>query len=163
MFDVPKIIMANSSSLREEVLRHIYSEGVFRFLQLRDLVSSPRLADHLLEYIDTDGLVLVGDSFLNHQICCGECERSTYAISLDRWLAIKDEVRFARDGAESNEGAICIQVWPFDPSSLSLQALSIAVQSLIAILSCKTSRKLPRQLTCSLIAVSMSGMRGCTR
>lgn len=127
MFDVPKIIMANSSSLREEVLRHIYSEGVFRFLQLRDLVSSPRLADHLLEYIDTDGLVLVGDSFLNHQICCGECERSTYAISLDRWLAIKDEVRFARDGAESNEGAICIQVWPFDPSSLSLQALSIAV------------------------------------
>lgn len=127
MFDVPKTIMANSNSLREEILKHIYSEGIFRFLQVRDLVSSPRLADHLVENIDTDGLVLVGDSFLNQQNLRVECERNTYAISLDGWLAIKDGVRFARGGAESDEGVICIQVWPFDPSSLSLQALRIAV------------------------------------
>ena len=127
MFDVPKTIMANSSSLREEILQHIYSEGVFKFLQLRDLVSSPRLADHLVESIDTHGLVLVGDSFLSQQIWHGECERSTYAISLDRWLVIKDGVRFARAGAKSSESVICIQVWPFDPCSLSLQAMRIAV------------------------------------
>lgn len=121
------IVMANDSDLLECVHINLNGEGTLRFAQLRALMSSPKLADYWVRNLDAKGLTFVGDSFLSEHSMLGDWDRKSYGVSMARWseiqggLEILDELKF------HDEGVSRVQVWPFDPSELTLEAMKLAV------------------------------------
>lgn len=132
MFDVPKMIMANAPALLDQIAMAVTSDGTFGYLQLKSLVSSPRLAEYWIQDLNTDGLVEVGDSFLNKHTMLGDWDYKSYGMELSAWEKIKGESVMLEYGdlkrAEAgNHKIIRLQIWPFNPATLSLEEMKIAV------------------------------------
>jgi hypothetical protein len=124
--------MANHPDLLRRLLQHFSEEytlndGRTPWRVLRSRVSSPRLADIYVRGFDPAGCTEVGDSFLEKHTMLADRPQRTYGMSLDRWKEVSPSITevetFAfRDGTVSR-----IQIWPFDPLSLSPEAMRIAV------------------------------------
>lgn len=132
MFDSPKLIMANAPDLLEQISMAITADGTFGYLQLKSLVSSPRLAEYWIQDLNTDGLVEVGDSFLTKYTMLGDWDYKSYGMDLNAWEQIKGESVMLEFGdlkrAEAGNHKISrLQIWPFNPSILSLEEMKIAV------------------------------------
>ncbi|KPW71271.1 MULTISPECIES: hypothetical protein [Pseudomonas syringae group] len=132
MIDYSTLIMANHPNLLPRLCQHFSDEytvndGRTPWWVLRSIVSSPRLADVYVKGFDPAGCSEVGDSFLDKHTMLADRPQRTYGVSLERWgqisasLTVVDTIPF-RDSTISR-----IQIWPFDPLSLTLEAMKIAV------------------------------------
>lgn len=132
MIDYSTLIMANHPNLLPRLCQHFsdeytVNEGRTPWWVLRSIVSSPRLADVYVKGFDPAGCSEVGDSFLDKHTMLADRPQRTYGVSLERWgqisasLTVVDTIPF-RDCTISR-----IQIWPFDPLSLTLEAMKIAV------------------------------------
>ncbi|MFG0669433.1 hypothetical protein ACF8E6_02570 [Pseudomonas sp. xss_1] len=132
MFDSPKMIMANAPDLLEQIAMTVTSNGTLGYRQLKSLVSSPRLADYWIQDCNTEGLVVVGDSFLTKHSMLGDWDYKSYGMELSAWERIKGESVMLELGdlkrAEADNHKITrLQIWPFNPSTLGLEEMKMAV------------------------------------
>lgn len=124
--------MANHPDLLKRLLQHFSEEytlndGRTPWRVLRSRVSSPRLADIYARDFDPVGCTEVGDSFLEKHTMLADRPQRTYGLSLDCWKEISPSITEVETFA-FREGNVCrIQIWPFDPLSLSPEAMKIAV------------------------------------
>ncbi|NIE75519.1 hypothetical protein F3J45_13845 [Pantoea sp. Ap-967] len=94
---------------------------------LRSLVSSPRLKDVYVRDFSADGLIEVGDSYLDKCTMLSDQPQKTYGISIDQWEAVESRATFVDEFHFRDTSVIKLQVWPFDPSSLTAEQLRVAV------------------------------------
>lgn len=132
MFDTPKMIMANAPDLLDQVAMAVMSQGTLGYLQLKSLISSPRLADYWVQDLNTDGLVHVGDSFLSEHSMIGDWDYKSYGMELCAWEQIKRESIILEygdlKGTRGQEHRVSrLQIWPFNPSTLTREEMKIAV------------------------------------
>ena len=132
MSDFTKLVMADESDLLERVQKHfrdesVLSDGRTPMRVLRSLVSSPRLADYTVRGFNADGFVHVGDSFVDEHTMLADCTQKTYGVELSTWKRIRADLEVITGFGFRDASVTRIQVWPFDPMSLSFDALKIAV------------------------------------
>lgn len=121
------LVMANDPDLLEHVHSNLNGEATLRFAQLRALISSPKLADYWVRNLDTNGLSFVGDSFLSEHSMLGDWDRKSYGVSIARWLEIQGGLEILDELKFRDEGVSRVQIWPFDPNELALEAMKLAV------------------------------------
>lgn len=128
MFECPNQLMANDSDLIRKVKEYLSGHSAPHPIRyLRALVSSPRLSDHFVRGFDPAGLVLVADSFLSEHTMMGDHAQRSYGVALEEWECIKGGLTEAEDFHFTDSSVIRVQVWPFDPADLELEAMKIAV------------------------------------
>jgi hypothetical protein len=128
-----KMIMANHPDAVEIAKAEMressyYSEnGNTPLFVLSSIISSPRLFDVFWKDVGLQGLIQAGDTFVDKYTGLADNRQKTYAISLAQWIDISgryDEV----DKYEKLDISISkIQVWPFDPSTLSFEQMVLAI------------------------------------
>jgi hypothetical protein len=124
--------MANHPDLVRRLLQHFSEEytlndGRTPWRVLRSRVSSPRLADVCVKDFDPAGCIEVGDSFLEKHTMLADRPQRTYGMSLERWRQISSSMTEVETFAFRDATVSQIQIWPFDPQSLSPEAMKIAV------------------------------------
>ncbi len=128
MFECPNLLMANHPDLVQRVREYLDRfDPPHKIVYLRSLVSSPRLSDHFVRNLDTSGLALVADSFLAEHTMLGDHRQRSYGVSLEVWGGMKKSVEIVKDFHFTDITVSRVQVWPFDPSLLGLDAMKIAV------------------------------------
>jgi len=128
MFECPNLLMPNRPDLVQKVREYLEQfDPPHKIVYLRSLVSSPRLSDHFVRNLDSSGLVLVADSFLSEHTMLGDHTQRSYGVSLEAWAEMKDKVELVDDFHFTDTTVSRVQVWPFDPSSIDLDAMKIAV------------------------------------
>lgn len=132
MTDCSTLIMANHPDLLRRLLHHFSEEytlndGRTPWPVLRSCVSSPRLTDVYVKNFDPEGCAQVGDSFLDKHTMLADRPQRTYGVSLERWGQISSSIIVVESFAFRDETVSRIQIWPFDPMSLALEAMKIAV------------------------------------
>jgi hypothetical protein len=76
---------------------------------------------------DPAGCIEVGDSFLEMHTMLADRPQRTYGVSLERWGEISSSITEVETFAFRDGTVNKIQIWPFDPLSLSPEAMKIAV------------------------------------
>lgn len=128
MFECPNLLMPNRPDLVQRVRGYLDQfDPPHKIVYLRSLVSSPRLSDHFVRNLDSSGLVLVADSFLSEHTMLGDHTQRSYGVSLEAWAEMKDKVELVNEFHFTDTTVSRVQVWPFDPSTLDLEAMKIAV------------------------------------
>ncbi|WP_369987117.1 hypothetical protein [Pseudomonas xanthosomatis] len=94
---------------------------------LRSIVSSPRLKDIYVRNFPVDNLVQVGDSYLDKHTMLADQNQKTYAISLVDWQAQEGHADVVTEFNFRDTSVAKLQIWPFDPLTLSEDQLRIAV------------------------------------
>lgn len=124
----PRFGMVNRGGLIDDLIRYFYRAG--SFIELEDVkkcVSSPRLFDVMVRQLPTEGLVQVGDTFLDKRTMLADWPQPTYGISLHGWMSIHERIELV-DVCHVNDLSISkVQVWPFDPASLGEAEMRLAV------------------------------------
>ncbi|MGE1081299.1 hypothetical protein ACQJ0O_03510 [Pseudomonas shirazensis] len=128
MFECPNLVMPNAPDLVQKVRDYLDRfDPPHKIVYLRSLVSSPRLSDHFVRGLDSRSLVLVADSFLSEHTMLGDHRQRSFGVSLKAWAQMRDRVEIVEDFHFTDTTVCRIQVWPFDPSTLDLEAMKIAV------------------------------------
>ncbi|QUG87672.1 hypothetical protein GR140_02510 [Pseudomonas putida] len=94
---------------------------------LRSMVSSPRLKDLYVRDFSIDGLVEVGDSYLDKFTMLADQPQKTYGISITQWKSVESGATFVDEFHFRDTSVIKLQVWAFDPNTLTAEQLRIAV------------------------------------
>lgn len=94
---------------------------------LKACVSSPRLFDVYLRDFPRNSFLEVGDSYLDSRTMLADLPQKTYGISLTDWNLTKDYYRNAENFLPNDNSISRVQIWPFDPRSLSPEQLKLAV------------------------------------
>ncbi|GFM77091.1 hypothetical protein PSCICM_29100 [Pseudomonas cichorii] len=94
---------------------------------LKACVSSPRLFDVYLRDFPRSSFLEVGDSYLDSRTMLADLPQKTYGISITDWSLIKDHYRNAENFLPNDNSISRVQIWPFDPRSLSPEQLKLAV------------------------------------
>ena len=127
MFECPQILMANVPDLVARVIAYLDPRGRNSLMELRALVSSPRLSDHFIRGLCAEDLCVVGDSFLSEFTAIGDWRNKTYGVSIEAWDCLRREVEIVENFPFGDLTIKRIQVWPFDPKDLDLESMKIAV------------------------------------
>lgn len=128
MFECPNLVMPNAPDLVQKIRDYLDRfDPPHKIVYLRSLVSSPRLSDHFVRGLDSRSLVLVADSFLSEHTMLGDHRQRSFGVSLKAWAQMRDRVEIVEDFHFTDTTVCRIQVWPFDPSTLDLEAMKIAV------------------------------------
>lgn len=125
-----KMIMANSSNsvVLAKQLFSFYKDGEsVPIHELKSLISSPRLFDvYLKDFVGSEA-ILAGDSYLDLHTNLGDSIQKTYAITLGDWEVVC-ELYAEVDSFHFRDASISkVQVWPYDPRSLSPEQMRLAV------------------------------------
>jgi len=122
------VVMANEPGLMQKLTDTLsLVDGYIQLSDVRGYVSSPKIAEIHVRGQHGAGLVAVGDTYLDERTMLADRAQKTYAVpikQLDEFLADKemiDEPDF-RD-----ENATRIEIWSFDPATLSPDVLTLAV------------------------------------
>lgn len=122
------VVMPNEPDIIKKLLITLTPvSGYIELSDVRGYVSSPKLAEIYVRGQYSDGLVAVGDTYLEARTMLADRAQRTYAtpiLRLDEFLASKkviDEPDF-RD-----TDATRIEVWSFDPATLCHEALTLAI------------------------------------
>lgn len=94
---------------------------------LKAYVSLPRLFDIYLRDFPSAYFFEVGDSYLSRKTILADLPQKTYGISLYDWEHIKGNHEDAGHFSTQDYSVSRVQVWPFDPKSLSSDQLTLAV------------------------------------
>ena len=116
------------------LLDHLYSElsyerkhGLIDFDLVRNFVSSPRIMDIYVRNAVIETLTFVGDSYLDQITMLADKRQKTVGISLKAW-EVFEKIAGRVQKYHFNDASISVlQIWPFDPMSLSDEHLRIAI------------------------------------
>ncbi|MFJ2684241.1 hypothetical protein ACIOYV_10920 [Pseudomonas sp. NPDC087342] len=120
--------MVNRKGLINDLKNHFGRKG--HLIELEDVkkcTSSPRLFDLMIRQLPTEGLVHVGDTFLDQRTMLADSPQRTYGVSLSQWQGMQKHVEVV-DVFHVNEFSVSkVQVWPFDPGSLGEEEARLAI------------------------------------
>jgi len=125
-------VMAVTDEHLLEKIKALLAESIrikfgYPIFLLRSVVSSPRLKDVYVKDFSVDGLIEVGDSYLDKFTMLADQPQKTYGISIAQWEAVENGATFVDEFHFRDTSVIKLQVWPFDPSILTAEQLRIAV------------------------------------
>jgi len=122
------VVMANEPNLIKKLLNTLEQiNGKIELSEVRGYVSSPKLAEIHVRGQHGAGLVAVGDTFLDARTMLADRAQKTYAVSileLDQFLDGKEVIK---EPGFRDVNATRIEVWSFDPATLSPDQLTLAV------------------------------------
>jgi len=127
VFDCPQLVMANTQDLIARVKVHLGLGCLNSMADLRSVLSSPRLADFFVRKLNSTQLAVVGDSFLSKHTLLGDWRYKTYGMSLREWEEVQRTVEVVESFPFGDLSISRLQIWPFDPRELSLEAMKLAV------------------------------------
>ncbi|NNA13721.1 hypothetical protein HBN71_21500 [Pseudomonas lundensis] len=124
----PRFGMVNRHGLIDELKSYFHRDGSLIELEdVKQCVSSPRLFDLMVRQLPIEGLVHVGDTFLDKRTMLADWPQRTYGISLHGWISIHERVELV-DVFHMNDASVSkVQVWPFDPASLGEAEMRLAM------------------------------------
>lgn len=94
---------------------------------LKACISSPRLFDVYLRDFPGTSFLKVGDSYLDSLTMLGDLPQKTYGVSLADWSRIKSRYQDAGSFLPNDKSVSRVQIWPFDPKSLTPEQLKLAI------------------------------------
>ncbi|MFZ6045800.1 hypothetical protein ACFW0H_06720 [Pseudomonas sp. CR3202] len=124
------VVMANHPHLLEHIrgaLAWEFERGPVELKLVRNLVSSPRLMSFYVKPFTHLELSVAGDSYLDERTMLADDYRKTYAISINAWQGIAEQVEFVEEFLPRDTSVMKLQIWPFAPNSLSDFAMAVAV------------------------------------
>ena len=127
VFDCPLLVMANSQNLVARVKGYLGVGCLNSMVDLRSVLSSPRLTDVFVRKLNSTQLAVVGDSFLSKHTALGDWRHKTYGMSLRAWDEVQRTVEVVESFPFGDLSVSRLQIWPFDPHELSLEAMKLAV------------------------------------
>ncbi|MBZ9784161.1 hypothetical protein K9857_21730 [Pseudomonas sp. REP124] len=125
-------VMANEPDLLKKLLSELQhrrsKSGLVDIELVKGYVSPPRLADYYVRGHLGAGLVAVGDTFLDARTMLADRAQKTFAVPIQQWSEFVDGKELLDgDPVFGDSNVTRIEVWPFDPSTLSEQQLILAV------------------------------------
>ncbi|WP_162556260.1 hypothetical protein [Pseudomonas sp. 31-12] len=94
---------------------------------VKNFVSSPRIMDIYVRDVVIETPTFVGDSYLDQITMLADKRQKTVGISLKTW-AVLEKTAGRVEKYHFNDASISVlQIWPFDPMSLSDDHLKIAI------------------------------------
>lgn len=120
--------MANKVGLLDELHSRLSKNAELVDLEkVRSYVSSPRLMDVYVRQFPTEDQFFVGDSFLDQRTMLADSLQRTYGISLLCWSVLQTDVEIVEDYHYRDSSIAKVQIWPFDPCSLTESQTRLAV------------------------------------
>lgn len=126
----PTVVMADHSNLQDHLRRELaweFSQGPVDLRYVRSLVSSPRLRSLYVRAFTHPGSTAAGDTYLDMRTMLADCPPKTFALSLREFNALAGMVEVVNEYSPRDESVMKLQVWPFEPKSLSDFAMTMAV------------------------------------
>lgn len=102
-------------------------KGEHPIFMLRSLVSSPRLKDVYVRGYPLEGLIEVGDSYLDKHTMLVDQYQKTFAVSMVQWGQQRNDDLIVSEFDFRDTTVSKIQIWPFDPADLDEDQLRVAV------------------------------------
>ncbi|HDS1796969.1 MULTISPECIES: hypothetical protein [Pseudomonas] len=125
------MLPANESNLLEKVSTSLSGsfekKGEHPIFMLRSLVSSPRLKDVYVRGYPLEGLIEVGDTYLDKHTMLADQYQKTFAVSLVQWCQQQNENFIVSEFDFRDASVNKLQIWPFDPADLDEDQLRFAV------------------------------------
>jgi len=127
-----KMIMANDPAVSTYAKAFLESHNVrpnspVPLYVLKSLISSPRLFDVYWDDFNSANCAIAGDTFLDRFTMLADSKQKTYAISFEQWNILRGNHKDHQDFDAGNRDVLKIQVWPFEPQSLSAEQMLLAV------------------------------------
>lgn len=120
--------MANQAGLIDNLYRHLSNgSGLVDLENVRSFVSSPRLMDVHVRQFPVHDWFFAGDSFLDQRTMLADSPQRTYGVSLPNWSTLQTAVEIVEDYHYSDSSIGKIQIWSFDPRSLTEHQARLAV------------------------------------
>lgn len=123
-----RVVMADEPDLIHKLKDTLSAiNGYIQLSDVRGYVSSPKLAEVHVRGQLSEGLVAVGDTYLDARTMLTDRAQKTYAaplLRLDEFLASKELID-EPDFRDTN--ATRIEIWSFDPATLSQVELTLAI------------------------------------
>lgn len=125
---IKNVVMANEPNLIRKLLNTLEPiNGKIEIGAVRGYVSSPKLAEIHVRGHHGDGLVAVGDTYLDARTMLADRDQRTYAVpicQLDQFLNGKEVIK---EIGFRDRDATRIEIWSFDPAGLQEEQLTLAV------------------------------------
>lgn len=102
-------------------------KGEHPIFMLRSLVSSPRLKDVYVRGYPLEGLVGVGDTYLDKHTMLADQYQKTFAVNILDWCQQRNGDFIVSEFDFRDTSVSKLQLWPFDPADLDEDQLRIAV------------------------------------
>ncbi|HDS1693558.1 hypothetical protein ICJ54_24945 [Pseudomonas asiatica] len=127
----PQLILANHQDAVKIAVDRLNKLWKVRdrspLFMLRSIISSPRLADVYVKGFCPDGLRRVADSYLCDHTLLGDLPQATFGIELSSWRSLNLPTLLPNEIRNHHTDIIRLQIWPFDPNSLSEEQMRLAV------------------------------------
>ncbi|QZP34295.1 hypothetical protein [Pseudomonas sp. DR48] len=94
---------------------------------VRNFVSSPRIMDIYVREAVIETPSFVGDSYLDQITMLADKRQKTVGISLKAWAVLEKTAGRVEKYHFDDASISVLQIWPFDPMSLSDEHLKIAI------------------------------------
>jgi len=120
--------MADQAGLIDDLRSHLSNGSELVDLEIvRSYVSSPRLMDVHVRQFPVHDWFFAGDSFLDQRTMLADSPQRTYGVSLPSWSLLQTRVEIVKD-YHYNDGSVAkIQIWSFDPRTLTEPQARLAV------------------------------------
>lgn len=125
-----ELVMANEPQLHSHlkaVMAISQTSAPVDLRQIRDFVSSPRLFDIYVKGPASAGMAPAGDTFLDMHTLLADKRQKTYALSFAVWQVCKESLSVVQGFSPQDASVICVQIWPFEMSTLDHFQAVIAV------------------------------------
>jgi len=120
--------MVNQAGLIEDLRSHLANDSELVDLEYaRSYVSSPRLMDVHVRRFPVEDRFFVGDSFLDQRTMLADSPQRTYAVSLFSWSVLQPCIETVGDYHYHDSSVAKVQIWPFNPRSLTEPQIRLAV------------------------------------
>lgn len=130
MNDMTLVVMANAPDLLKKLLNALHwgaRDGLISIADVRKFVSSPKLAEFHIRGFHGDGLVPVGDTFLDARTMLADRPHKTFAVPIQSWPEFSKGKIFVENVGFNDKQITRIELWPFDPTELDEDQLTLAV------------------------------------
>ncbi|MFJ2287814.1 hypothetical protein ACIOUF_15860 [Pseudomonas iridis] len=130
MNDMTLVVMANEPDLVKKLLNTLHwgaHDGLISLAKVRNLVSSPKLAEFHIRGLHGDGLVPVGDTFLDARTLLADRPYKTFAVPIQAWPEFSKGKIFLENVGLHDKQITRIELWPFNPAELDEVQLTLAI------------------------------------
>jgi hypothetical protein len=130
MNDMTLVVMANEPNLLKKLLNTLQPrarDGLISLAEVRKFVSSPKLAEFHVRGLHGDGLVPVGDTFLDARTLLADRGHQTFAVPIQSWPTFSKEKIIIDNFGINDKKITRIELWSFDPTELDEGQLTLAI------------------------------------
>ncbi|MHC8400312.1 hypothetical protein ACYZTX_12740 [Pseudomonas sp. MDT1-17] len=130
MSEMKQVVMANESNLLKRLLNTLHCgarDGLISIADVRNFVSSPKLSEFHIRGLHGEGLVPVGDTFLDARTMLADRPYKTFAVPIQIWPEFSKGKIFFENVELHDKQITRIELWPFDPAELDEVQLTLAI------------------------------------